>query len=475
MDERLDSWKEIAAHFGRRVRTVQRWEREEGMPVHRHAHRRRGTVFARAVELDAWWRSRSVPPAERQPKNQVPGVTVPGVMASEPLPATGIEAARARAQPAPPRFRVAPRSRAAGRAWLAGLAVLGLVSGSLVAARVGQPSTPEQTGLAPSAARRSDAGRIAPDRADPDRVLQARYLLHRGTLPEIDRAVALCAGPATDPESTAERAAVHECRAHGTIALLRHGLPLAAGLRQARAEAELALALDPGRAEALTLATWARYAQDWDRAAAEAGYRRAAALDPSTALPHHRLAHLLSTAGRHDEAIAELRRAQRASPLSAALNDDGCWFFYRARRHDEAIAEARRALVLEPDRQGALECIVDAAAALGDHPTARRAAVSMLAALHDPAAARVAAAPASEARHRLHARLLERLQLEAPAAASPHAFLTAELGRREEALAWLERSVAEREGLVLLVRVHPAFDSVRADPRLEAILRRAGV
>jgi hypothetical protein len=54
-DERLDSWKEIAAHFRRSVRTVQNWERGEGLPVHRHRHKKLGSVYALRVELDAWW------------------------------------------------------------------------------------------------------------------------------------------------------------------------------------------------------------------------------------------------------------------------------------------------------------------------------------------------------------------------------------------------------------------------------------
>src|SRR5215470_693964 len=52
--ERLDSWKEIASHLKRSVRTVTRWEREQGLPVHRHTT---GTVYAYKVELDAWWTS----------------------------------------------------------------------------------------------------------------------------------------------------------------------------------------------------------------------------------------------------------------------------------------------------------------------------------------------------------------------------------------------------------------------------------
>ena len=60
LGDRLDSWKEIAAYLGRGVRTVQRWEREEGLPVHRLAHDKRGTIYARREELAAWWESRRV-------------------------------------------------------------------------------------------------------------------------------------------------------------------------------------------------------------------------------------------------------------------------------------------------------------------------------------------------------------------------------------------------------------------------------
>jgi len=55
---RLDSWKEIAAWLNRDVTTVQRWEKREGMPVHRHAHQKRGSVYALTTELDSWLASR---------------------------------------------------------------------------------------------------------------------------------------------------------------------------------------------------------------------------------------------------------------------------------------------------------------------------------------------------------------------------------------------------------------------------------
>jgi TolB-like protein/Flp pilus assembly protein TadD len=60
VNDRLDSWKEIAAYLNRDVTTVQRWEKREGMPVHRHVHDRMGSVYASRAELDAWVRSRNL-------------------------------------------------------------------------------------------------------------------------------------------------------------------------------------------------------------------------------------------------------------------------------------------------------------------------------------------------------------------------------------------------------------------------------
>lgn len=71
-EKRLDSWKEIAAYLNRDVTTAQRWEKREGMPVHRHLHDTRGSVYALSAELDAWLASRRLgseaePAAETDP------------------------------------------------------------------------------------------------------------------------------------------------------------------------------------------------------------------------------------------------------------------------------------------------------------------------------------------------------------------------------------------------------------------------
>src|ERR1700676_2604129 len=57
-DERLDSWKEIAAYLKRDERTVRRWE-AEGLPVRRKVHKKQASVFAYKAEIDAWWNGRA--------------------------------------------------------------------------------------------------------------------------------------------------------------------------------------------------------------------------------------------------------------------------------------------------------------------------------------------------------------------------------------------------------------------------------
>lgn len=56
--ERLNSWKEISVYLGRDPRTAQRWEKFEGLPIHRHVHGKAGSVYAFAAEIDAWQQSR---------------------------------------------------------------------------------------------------------------------------------------------------------------------------------------------------------------------------------------------------------------------------------------------------------------------------------------------------------------------------------------------------------------------------------
>jgi len=82
-EDRLDSWKEIAAYLNRDVTTVQRWEKREGMPVQRHLHDRMGSVYAWRGELDAWARGRNLRAAPENGNN----APLPNPSAEPPRPA----------------------------------------------------------------------------------------------------------------------------------------------------------------------------------------------------------------------------------------------------------------------------------------------------------------------------------------------------------------------------------------------------
>jgi len=86
LERRLDSWKEIASYLNRDVTTVQRWEKREGMPVHRHLHDKRGSVYALTEELDGWIHSRRSPVGE--PEEESEAETPPVVPSSQVVAAT---------------------------------------------------------------------------------------------------------------------------------------------------------------------------------------------------------------------------------------------------------------------------------------------------------------------------------------------------------------------------------------------------
>ena len=82
--QRLDGWKSIATYLKRTTRTVQRWEKQEGLPVHRIGHSAAASVFAHPEELDAWWNERKARlepqwPAAAEP---VPGPSRSGLQAA---------------------------------------------------------------------------------------------------------------------------------------------------------------------------------------------------------------------------------------------------------------------------------------------------------------------------------------------------------------------------------------------------------
>ena len=76
--DRLDGWKAIAGYLGRDIRTVQRWELSEQLPIRRLEHKRRASAYAFTSELDAWLAARTAHDGEGSPD-----------LAAVPVPARG--------------------------------------------------------------------------------------------------------------------------------------------------------------------------------------------------------------------------------------------------------------------------------------------------------------------------------------------------------------------------------------------------
>jgi tetratricopeptide (TPR) repeat protein len=423
----------VAAYLGREVRTVQRWERREGLPVHRHHHERSGTIYAYRSELDAWLAGRRRPPGAPEPAL----------------------AAEAGARSAKPRAR---------HATLVALALVAVASGASLG-----PVSP-----IPS---RADALRHPSTRSTAalDAWRRGRHLLSRDTeRGYLESARSFAEAVHLDPGF----AEAHVGLADAWLMLGRHGYrPPSETMPLARASAREAQQLDPGAPGLQAVLAGLLFYWDWDFPAAEAAYRRAIAEDPTSARSHHGLAHFLSAMGRHAEALEASRRARLLEPLSVAIHSDAAWFLYRARRYQEALAESRRATELEPGFGSALLCAVSILAQRGEPGAAvaelRAAAVAdgeegILALLEgaDPEASL----------ERFRRWRLERL-LHAERYVSPFSLAAAHasLGEIDAAFGLLEEAYASRDRAVLLLKVNPGFDPLRDDPRFTELVARVGL
>jgi TolB-like protein/DNA-binding winged helix-turn-helix (wHTH) protein/tetratricopeptide (TPR) repeat protein len=306
----------------------------------------------------------------------------------------------------------------------------------------------------------------AEPRLDPettDALDRGRYLLARGrprlAVAELERATA------RSPRSA---------RAWGAraVAEIQAG---DAGWAVARSSAAAALALDPEQPEAhLVQATIAFY-RDWDVAAAADHYTRAIRANPAYAEAHHHLAAVYSVTGRHDDAIATMRRARELDPLAPEVVSDVGWYYYFARRYAEAADWCRRTLALEPAFYWAHRCIALASIRAGDDAGAVAAVVADLRARGAPPSILAEVTGAAEPRAALRAYwawdVARTTTPGAPITGDPDAAVSRlELGDREGALAALEAAVAARRGwLVPFLGVDPTFDSLRDDPRFAAV------
>jgi tetratricopeptide (TPR) repeat protein len=347
--KRLDSWKEIAAFFGRDERTVNRWEKL-GLPVHRLPGTK-GRVFAYTEELSAWLSG----PKNAEvafggdssadlPESGAGGLTVVGrggnAVESESVESPSDEEARVphpsaqfaerrekQARPLAPTadLRPAPASSlptfASIAIWLAPLLVVaGLIAGLSFSHR----ETRYKNALA---ARR-------PPKAEAQELyLKGEYHWTKRTPEDLNKAVDyFTQSIVKDPSYAQAYVGLANC-----YNLLREFsvLPPDEAYPRALAAAQKAVELDDGSASAHSSLAFATYYWNWDPATAEREYKRALELDPNLVQGHHWYATFLLTSGRLPEALDQIEQARKLDPSSTTIQaDKGLILFYAGRKSE---------------------------------------------------------------------------------------------------------------------------------------------
>jgi TolB-like protein/DNA-binding winged helix-turn-helix (wHTH) protein/Flp pilus assembly protein TadD len=254
--------------------------------------------------------------------------------------------------------------------------------------------------------------------------------------------------------------------------------PPQALVARARAAALEALALDSSLAEAHAALALIVQNHDWDWATAEREFRQAIALNPNYATAHHWYAEHLMWRGRFDEALRESERARQLDPLSLIIAADNGAILYFARRYDQAIDRLRSVRAVDPTMSRAhLLIAVYADHGMLDQALAEEARWRPLVAapIHWSALAYVygRTGRTAEARHAIQELL--RLSEREPLQARVFAWSYAGVGDTAQTLAWLEKAYAEHSGELVALKVSPAYDFLREDPRFQRLLERVGL
>ena len=308
--------------------------------------------------------------------------------------------------------------------------------------------------------------------------VRGRYAWNRRTAAELRRAIELFRQAVADDPAYAR---AYSGLADALILLPFYGTASpAATFRQAREAARRALELDDRLAEAHTSLAYTDFVHSRDWSAAEEGFHRALERDPAYATAHHWYAFLLTALGRHEEAIELASRAHGLDPLSLVIGTDLALTYYFAHRLDPALEQLSGVLEVAPDFGYAHFALALCHSEAGQHALAIEAGrrASRLLADSDAARAVLGYALARGGQEREARDMLDRRgdggQPEL-AGASHRALLHAGLGDGEAALGELERSLEERSRFVVFLGVWPAFDGLRSDARLTALLERLGL
>jgi tetratricopeptide (TPR) repeat protein len=225
---------------------------------------------------------------------------------------------------------------------------------------------------------------------------------------------------------------------------------------------------------------YARWLGDLDWSGAERGFKRALELKSSYVMAHEWYAEYLAALGRHDEALAEIKRAQQLDPLSVPVNRAVGWILYFGRRYDQSIEELRKTLGMDPNFLGARLVLWWVYVAKGDY---EEAIADIRQEIERPGLRTVkklmlgyacAASGNKEEASGILWELEPKLAGENRLALLSALLFTA-LDMKDRAFQELYRAYELREPGLLFLKVAPWLDPLRSDPRYGALVEKLGL
>jgi serine/threonine-protein kinase len=258
-------------------------------------------------------------------------------------------------------------------------------------------------------------------------------------------------------------------------------MPPREALSQARVAVTKALELDPTLAEAHATLAQIALTGDWDWQTAETEFQKALDFNPGYATAHHWYGLYLGYLGRAAEARQQIQKARELDPLSLILQTNLGWTYYIERQYEKTVEVLQQVLQRDASlwvahwglgssyvQQGRLdEGIAELNRAVELSARNSRAIASLAYAY-----ARAGKRPQAE---RLLAELMNRSKDGQHIPAGDIAQIYLGLGQRDRALDWLEKAYVEHSQSLLLIKVDPWLDELRADARFGELLRRIGL
>jgi TolB-like protein/tetratricopeptide (TPR) repeat protein len=244
-----------------------------------------------------------------------------------------------------------------------------------------------------------------------------------------------------------------------------------------KAAAAKALELTPNSSEAYGALAFAAFYYDWNWRQTEDLFRKALSLNPNNQVAHEFYGSYLHAMGRLDEADQQIRIAQDLDPLSGWVRDDKGWILLSRHRPEEAAAEFRKAIELNPKFPAAHLSLAVAYLRLGQYDKAFQEVKE---------AEQLGGSPTRilEIRGSIQARSGDIAGAEAtaevlksgkvPGRMSPYsvALIYTALGRKNEALDWLDKAFAEKDTWTVWTKVLVEWDSLRDEPRFKELQRK---